>query len=715
MKRLLPSCSLLALGLAVLSAPTFAQDTQLKEVTVSNQRAGEKPKLRDEVVATESFSARDIEKTGATMLTEALDKKPGIAMQVECSICNVRNVVLNNLPGRYTTLMIDGIPIFSSVSTAYGLDSVNLGGLERIDISRGAGVSLIAPEALSGAVNIVTRRPTENEFKFVQQVGQYGAINTDVFGARAFTGGALTANYAHGRHKTIDADGNRVSEYTGFGRNLGGLGFFADDIGGFKIKGRFDVIDEKRGGGAMGRNYSGIKADGTGNPFNWSRGPGGSPSSAGWVAVDGWDANDSGVIGDHVDDVLAGGIRAYNDGLAGMSEIIFTDRTQFVMSGTKKLGEGTLRLALGYAKHKQDSFYEKSIYKADQDQYYLEASTNQPIGDTLVTAGFSYRYEDLKSKGTSVTFGANDGIDNYEYKTPGLFFQAYRALLDNRLELNGSVRFDKHNVFGMITSPRVNALWHHDAQLNSRVSLGKGYRAPTSFFEQDHGILDTGSIVREIDKPETSNNLSYTLSYAADRLAWNGGFHYNKVKNMAMLDVDNTLPGQTLFTSAENPVVVKGLDFTLTYKLTPNLEGTVAAEKTNYRFDPGTLAFARPEERIYLMLDYEKGPFDLMARATWTGRQDLKRFYDYAGEQRYNFDGTPKMDKSPSFWTVDLRGEYKINKQWSSFAGIDNVFDFKQANKENFLWVNGAGDYDVTQFWGPSRGRFVYAGVKFAL
>lgn len=706
MKRFLPTCGLLALGLATFPAPAFAHETRLKEVTVSNQGAGEKPKLRDEIVATESFTARDIEKTGATMLTEALDKKPGVAMQVECSICNVRNIVLNNLPGRYTTLMIDGIPIFSSVSTAYGLDSVSLGGLERIDISRGAGVSLIAPEALSGAVNIVTRRPTENEFKLTQQIGQYGTANTEAFGARVFDGGAITANYIHGRHDTVDGDGNRVSEYTGFRRNLGGLGFFADDVGGFKIKGRLDIVNEKRMGGAMGRDYAGVKADVAGNPFDWSKGPHGSPDPRGWVTVDGSGA-----------DILSNGSAGtfYNDGLAGMSEIIFTDRTQFIMSGTRKLGAGTLRLALGFANHKQDSFYEKSIYKADQNQYYLEASTQQPVGETLLTAGVNYRYEDLKSKGSSVSFGPNDGIDNYEYKTPGVFFQAYRAFFDNRLEVNGSIRHDKHNVFGGITSPRINALWHHDAQLNSRVSAGKGYRAPTSFFEQDHGILDTGSIVRRIDKPETSNNLAYSLNYASDRFSWVGTLHHTKVLNMALLDVDNTLPGQTLFTSAQNPVVVKGADVTLTYKLTPNLEGTVAAEKSAYRFDPGTLAFARPEERFYLMLDYDKGPLDIMARATWTGKQDLKRFYDYAGTQRYNFDGTPKMDKSPSFWTVDLRGEYKFDKRWSAFLGVDNAFDFKQSDKESFLWVDAAGNFDVTHFWGPSRGRYVYAGIKLGL
>ena len=76
----------------------------------------------------------------------------------------------------------------------------------------------------------------------------------------------------------------------------------------------------------------------------------------------------------------------YTDGRAGMSEIIFTDRQQFVSSATRKWGEGSLRLALGYAQHKQDSFYEKAIYKADQTQYYLVASTQQPLGETRAEA-----------------------------------------------------------------------------------------------------------------------------------------------------------------------------------------------------------------------------------------------------------------------------------------------------------------------------------------
>lgn len=691
----------LALAGVFLAPPcALAADKTLGEVTVTNARVGQKAILRDEVVATETVSARDIEKTGATTLTEALDKRPGIAMQTECSICNVRNVVLNNLPGRFTTVMIDGIPIFSSVSSAYGLDSVNLGGIERIDVSRGAGASLIAPEALSGAVNIITRRPTEDEFKAVQQLGSHGQRQTDLYGALAGNASALTANFNSTGHKTVDGNGNKVSEYSGYQRQLVGLGFFADDVAGFKLKGRLDTVDEKRNGGALGHEYNAIKASGSGNSFDWTQGSHGSPYSDGWVIPN------------------TGAKKTYTDGLGGMSEIIFTDRSQFITSGTRRLGDGTLRLALGYAKHKQDSFYEKSLYKADQNQYYLEASTQQPLGEALLTAGFNYRYEDLNSKGRSSTGVVNDGIDNYTYRTPGLFFQAYRGFFDNRLEANGALRFDKHSEFGTITSPRANFQWSHDEQLSSRFSLGKGFRAPTSFFEQDHGILDTTRIVRRVSQPEISHNASYSLAYAADRLAWNGGLHWNRIKNMAMLDsgaTDSSGNPITLFTSATTPVTVKGADLTLTYKLMPQLEGTVGLEKSRYSFAPGTLAFARPEERVYLSLDYDSGPLDLLVRATWTGPQDLARFYDYANKPRYNLDGSRKMDKSPAFWVVDFRSEYKLDKRWSTFAGIDNVFDFRQTKKESYLWVDGAGNMDVTQIWGPNRGRFLYGGVKFNL
>lgn len=687
---------------APVSAPGAATLPTVNIEDRTNQGSMRAGALRDELVKTESISARSIQRSGATNVNEAVDKQPGISVQVECSICNVRNVLLNNLPGRYTTLLIDGIPIHSSVSSAYGLDSVGVNGLERIDIARGAGASLIAPEALAGTVNLVTRRPTETAAMLRTQAGSFGSRQAETYLAKTLDGGAITFSGNADRHKSVDDNADGISEYTGYDRRIFGVGGFIDDLGGFAVRSRIDVVDEKRGGGALGRDHAAIKASSTGNPFNFARGPHGSPFAEGWVVPE------------------SGELRPYDSGRGGFSEIIFTKRSQLIASGERRLGAGKLRLALGAAHHRQDSFYELATYVGDQKQYYAEASYQVPVGAWLLTSGASYRYENLRSRGSTDAGVAVNGIDNYTFKVPGAFFQAYRGFLDDTLEVNASVRHDRHNEYGAITSPRVNALYHHTPLLASRLSIGKGFRAPTSFFEQDHGILDTLRIERRITRPEISHNLGYALNYADDRLAVTTSYNFNRIKNFALLD-----PGQldgngepiTLFTSASRPVTVQGVDVNLSYQLTPALTVSGGGELYRYRFPAGTLVFARPKARAFFSFDYESGPWDLTAKLSVTGPMDLARFHDDGSgtQNRYNFDGTPKRTRSPTFATLDVRAEYAVGRNLSVYVGADNLLNERQAAKESFLWVDGAGKQDVTHLWGPGRGRFVYVGARFTL
>jgi outer membrane receptor for ferrienterochelin and colicins len=97
---------------------------------------------------------------------------------------------------------------------------------------------------------------------------------------------------------------------------------------------------------------------------------------------------------------------------------------------------------------------------------------------------------------------------------------------------------------------------------------------------------------------------------------------------------------------------------------------------------------------------------------TLTGPQNLSKFYDYANTPRYNLDGTPKSDRSPSFWVVDCRASYQWTKAFSTYAGINNVFDYRQATKDSFLWLDGEGGLDVTHIWGPNLGRTFVVGGK---
>ncbi len=676
------------------------------------------PKLRAEIITTEALPILEIRKANAISLVEAVDCKPGISVQTECSICNVRNVVLNNLPGRFTTILIDGVPIFSSVSSAYGLDMVGVNGVERIEVSRGAGVSLIAPEALAGTVNLVSRRPAGPETILETQGGEGGYRRLEAFAATNFKGGTLTASFLGAHHASLDANGNGASEYTGFKRYLGGIGLFMDDAAGFQLRGRVDAVDERRGGGALGFDHDAIKASLTGNPFDWRGGRGGSPDARGWIRPDG---DFAAAVAAGQNPIRLGDGRVllpYDGGRGGFSELIDTKRQQGILNADRNLGDNRrLHLALGFANHDQDSFYEGDFYKANQRQYFVEASLQWFLAETLVTAGLNHRYEDLRSRGVLKDSTVVHGLDNYIYRTPAAYVQVYHAFFKGKLELNGSVRHDDNNVFGGITTPRLNLLWHHSPRANSRFAVGRGFRLPTSFFEQDHGILSTTRIDRVIDRPETSDNASYTYSLGGEHAAMVVSASYNRIKNFALLDSGAKDPRTgapiTLFTQSHDPLVVKGLDATFTLKFPGHVEGTLGAEAYRYAFKPGTLAFARPEERVYLRLDHDRYHLSLLAGSTWTGTQNLRRFYDYAGTPRHNMDGSPKLDRSPAFWTVDASATWNFTKQGALVLSVNNVFDYKQTDREDFLWVDAQGGYDVTQVWGPGRGRSLQAGLRW--
>lgn len=692
---------------------TLAVDNQeqaLPEVQVTSKAPVKTPPgaLRDEIIKTESVTSRDIERSNAGNVPEALDKRPGVSLQVECSVCNTRNINLNNMPGRFTTLLIDGIPLYSSVSNAYGLDSVNVQGVERIDVSRGAGTSLIAPEALAGTVNIVTKRPVKEEYILRGQAGSFGFKAGDAYLAKPFDGGALALSLDARQHDSVDQTGSGISQYTGYDRQLIGLGYFLDDVGGFKVRGRLDSANEHRGGGPLGNDYAAIKANTTGNPFNFSAGVGGSPYVNGWVDPNTGTLNDGGA--------------GYNGGQAGLAQIIFTTRNQGTLIGERETSDGKLRLAAGYAEHHQDSFYgADGTYVATQKQSYLESSYQHIEGQQIVTVGADYRYEDLNSNGVSFATGAiNNGVDNYAYRVPGIFTQLYRPMLDGKVELNASLRADKHNVFGTIYSPRLNVLYHHDDAYASRFSVGEGFRAPTSFFEQNHGVIADSRIVRQIDKPETSDNASYALSYAADRVNWTTSANFNRIKNMATLLTGQPIAGSTLtetiFTSTPDPVIFRTLDWVGNYQWTPATVLTLGLEKSSYTFTPGALNFSRPEERAYLTLDSTQGSWDWLMRWSWTGKQNLAKFYNYAADQQYNLDGTKKPDWSPSFSVVDLHGEYHLTQRYSAFFGVDNLTDYRQSSVDSFLLVHGStGSIDTIHIWGPQIGRTVFMGLKAEL
>jgi outer membrane receptor for ferrienterochelin and colicins len=664
--------------------------------------------LCEDVVKTESISAKELGKTGATSLADALTHRPGIDIQVECSVCNVRSITLDNLPGRYTTLTLDGIPIFSPVSNAYGLDMLGVNGLESIDVSRGAGSSLTTPESLAGTVNLVSRTPNKDTAEADVSGGDFGYQREAVYGAKVFDWGAISLNGTHQAHDNVDGVGYGISQFTGYHRDMGGLGLFMNELSGFKIKFLYDHIEEKRMGGPLGDDYGAVEASTTGNPFNFSAGPNGSPSPGGWI------------------DPSTGMLLPYNGGAFGLAEIIFTTRDQLAATADRDFSDTKLHFGLGYAHHHQSSWYgDDSDYWDHQQQVYLDANLQRIWSGTLVTAGINFKYEDLHSDSisedpSSPYYGIlRHDVDAYQYQTPGIYVQGYKVFFNDRLEVNASLREDRNNVFGSITTPRLNVLWHHSTSLASRIAMGTGYRLPTSFFEQDHGILSDNSVDRSQAKPERSINFSYALTYGDSRTAVTGSLNYTRIHDMAMfVDSYNNYnsTGNFELLPAQHPFTVGNADVVGTWKATSSDAMTLGLEGYLYNFNPQDAYFAglfsRPEYRFSIGYDHDAGPWDFNVRGTLTGPQNLAKWYDYQDNPEFNLNGTPKMNQSPTFWVVDMHTSYKINKYGSVYFGVTNIFNYQQAKLDSYLFTDQTGDINVTHIWGPNIGRQFVIGGK---
>ena len=110
-------------------------------------------------------------------------------------------------------------------------------------------------------------------------------------------------------------------------------------------------------------------------------------------------------------------------------------------------------------------------------------------------------------------------------------------------------------------APRLDIRYFHSEELTSRFSSGFGYRAPLSFFETDHGILDAELGYQiNIDSLEESISASYSLNYDNETLAITASIAHSKVDNLASLE--ETADGVPLLTQLEESAAVTTFDVT---------------------------------------------------------------------------------------------------------------------------------------------------------
>lgn len=500
-----------------------------KEVVVSGNL---KPVKRAEsAVNIEVYTPTFFKRNPTPNLFEALQNVNGVRPQINCNVCNTGDIHINGLEGPYTMVLIDGMPIVSSLSTVYGLFGIPNSLIERIEIVKGPASTLYGSEAVGGLVNVITKKPSNSPKLTVDVMGtSWGEINNDI-GIRGHIGkktDVLTGinyfnfNQTHDKNKDGFTDvtlQNRISVFQKLRVEL-------KNNKEFNLAGRY--MYETRWGGQTNWNIK-----------------------------------------------FRGGDSVY-------AESIFTSRIEAF--GNYQLPvKRDMNLSFSLNRHHQNSAYGIHYFNATQSIIFTQLTDVRKFKRHELLSGlaFRYTYYDDNTIGTSKISG-NTVVNKVQITPlPGIFMQDEWKFNKKNLLLTG-IRYDRHHLHGNIFTPRIAYKKMFNLDNILRLNFGTGFRV-VNLFTEDHAAL-TGArnvTVKNELKPEKSYN--FNLNYLKklriktyNLLSFDATAFYTYFNNRILADYD-TDPNTIYYDNLDGYAISSGLSLNIDLALKNGIRGNIGA------------------------------------------------------------------------------------------------------------------------------------------
>lgn len=591
-------------------------------------------------VSVEVYTPLYFKKNPTSNIFEALQNINGVRPQLNCNICNTGDIHINGLEGPYTMVLIDGMPIVSSLSTVYGLSGIPNSLIERIEIVKGPASSLYGSESVGGLINIITKKPQNAPLLSLDIFGtNWGEYNLDL-GLKLNAGkkaSVLTGvNYFNFQNR-IDNNNDNFTDMTlqdrisvfqkwNFQRNHNRV---------FSIAARY--MYENRWGGDM----------------RWEK-------------------------------QFRGGDSIYG-------ESIYTKRWE-ILGNYQLPTREKLMFSFSYNNHNQDSRYGTTIYDAQQNIAFSQLTWDKKIGknDFLLGAALRYTFYDDNTAATATADTVNQQNQPQNILLPGLFVQDEITLSSKHKVLMG-LRYDYNSIHGNIYTPRIAYKWTVNNNNILRLNAGTGFRV-VNLFTEDHAAL-TGARIIEIKNelnPEQSYNvnLNYIKKiFVKNRtlISFDAAVFYTFFNNRIVADYE-TDPNKIIYDNLKGYAESKGLTLNMDVAFSNGLKviaGGTLMENTLTRNGiteqqiltenfTGTWAVSYKIKKVKLAFDYTGNIYSPM-RLPLLGELD------------------PRSPNSP-WWSIqNIQLTYSGLKNFQIYGGVKNLLNWTP-NKGNPFIIARAND-----------------------
>jgi vitamin B12 transporter len=195
--------SLLGICVCAVSATSTASSqspdtTQLRTVVVSGSKV---PRPADALTqAVTVISGEDLRARGVARVSDALREVPGVSVVQSGSYGALTSLFLRGGESRYTKVLIDGVPV-NAPGGYFDFSHLTTDNIDRIEIVRGPASVLYGADAVTGIIQIFTRRAGSDRRASVgARGGTYHSLDVDGDVSAAGALGGLTLGAA--RHST---------------------------------------------------------------------------------------------------------------------------------------------------------------------------------------------------------------------------------------------------------------------------------------------------------------------------------------------------------------------------------------------------------------------------------------------------------------------------------------------------------------------------------
>lgn len=619
----------------------------------------------------ETIGHGELRKSACCSLAESFETNASVDVTYSDAITGTREIQMLGLRGVYTQFLTEKRPALNGLASPYALEYIPGTWLESIQIAKGAGSVVSGPAAITGQINAELVKPWVDKPLFVNLFGSTMSraeanIHLNKVLSKHWSSGLLL----HGAftQNQIDHDGDTFLDGPNK-RLLTGLYRLFYTSPTWEVQAHVQALSEQRQGGQI------VPDGATGDFFTTSQ--------------------------------RASRIDAFG---------------KIAFNGFEKEGHG-LGLIWNYAWHDAHSVFGKNEHFGTQRSFYANLIHVLPLFNDAghkLSSGLSYQLDNFDEQ-------LNDSDLSRRESMPGIFAEySFHPEIEScsnpefwwqRFGFVAGVRYDHHNRFGGLISPRVNAKYNFNDETVVRVSLSKGFRS-ANVIAENYSVLATNRTfifenpLRLEEAWNAGVNFTRNFDFLKNRATLAFDAFRTWFQNQVVVDVEADYT-KVFFYNLDGPSYSNSIVTTFSFKPLKNLEAKLAYKFTDVKMTYLDGLRERPlvaRHRGLVTLGYESSNERWMVNliAQIVGPQRLP---DNSGIPPVLLTNHPEI--SPTYALINAQVTHKFRPNFEMYIGGENLTNYRQ-HYPIIGFTDPFGKYfNGMQVYAPIMGIVGYVGLRY--